>query len=84
MGVPRAYDAESLVLRRAPRTAPTTAVCPFLHQKPTERPTFRSSPQPTRRPWQHGALHLKSLVSLLRPGVLLFAKNDSGMEAVAR
>eukprot|EP00752_Nemacystus_decipiens_P005765 g5214.t1 len=31
-----------------------------------------------------GALHLKSLVSLLRPGVLLFAKNDAGMEAVAR
>ncbi|CAM9852987.1 unnamed protein product, partial [Laminaria digitata] len=31
-----------------------------------------------------GALHLKSLVSLLKPGVLLFAKNDAGSEAVAR
>ncbi|CAM9495751.1 unnamed protein product [Ectocarpus sp. 4 AP-2014] len=30
-----------------------------------------------------GALHLKSLVSLLRPGVLLFARNDAGQEAVA-
>lgn len=34
--------------------------------------------------WQPGALHLKSVVSLLKPGVLLFAKNDAGSEAVAR
>lgn len=31
-----------------------------------------------------GALHLKSLVSLLRPGVLVYAKNDPGSEVVAR
>ncbi|CAM9854015.1 unnamed protein product [Ascophyllum nodosum] len=31
-----------------------------------------------------GALHLKSLVSMLRPGVLVFANNDEGSELVAR
>lgn len=31
-----------------------------------------------------GALHLKSLVSLLKPGVLVYANNDAGSEVVAR
>ncbi|CAM9480004.1 unnamed protein product [Pylaiella littoralis] len=31
-----------------------------------------------------GALHLKSLVSMIKPGVFLFAKNDAGTEVVAR
>ncbi|CAM9555610.1 unnamed protein product [Discosporangium mesarthrocarpum] len=30
-----------------------------------------------------GALHLKSLVTVLRPGVLVYAKNEAGLNAVA-